>query len=86
MEKIVIKQMCPPVTSLFNPNDEFIGFIHNEYELNDVRLQIQKHKLDGYYVLFNDIKIWIDEDGGIDQWEDGFYDTTTKQLNELLGI
>jgi len=69
---------------LYNPNDEFIGVISTEHQLHDVRIQIKHKQLENYYLMFNDVKIWIDRDGRIDFWPTGFFDRTEHQLMELL--
>jgi hypothetical protein len=44
-----------------------------------LRCQIAEQKLNGYYLIFNDQKISIENNGKIINWVNGLYDT-----NELL--
>lgn len=55
---------------------------------NNIRMQIKAKQLEGYTVVLVGSKTVakIDIDGGIDRWPAGLFDTTTKQLNYLLGI
>lgn len=50
MEDVIkINAIIEPVCPLFNPEGCWIGDITSELQLNDVRLQIKKAKLEGYY-------------------------------------
>lgn len=69
---------------LYDPNGNLIGTIKNEYSFNDVRIQIMKQRLEGYYVVFNDYRIDIDVDGRLDSFPEGFYDILENQYDELL--
>lgn len=65
-----------------------IGTISTELELNDVRLQIARQKLNGYYIIFCNgdglQEISIRPDGSLSSWPDGFFDIKQKQLRELV--
>lgn len=65
-----------------------IGAISTELELNDVRLQIAKQRLNGYYIIFYNgdglQEISILQDGSLSSWPYGFFDTQQKQLKELV--
>lgn len=37
---------------LYNPEGKLVGIIKNELAFNDVRLQIQRKKLEGYYFVY----------------------------------
>jgi hypothetical protein len=57
----------------------------NEYEFNDIRIQIKKEQAEGFYVLLNDIQYFIDKDGRIIDWpKEGLFNTINDQLEELL--
>jgi hypothetical protein len=62
----------------FDGDGNSIGFL-NEHENLDLRCQIAEQKLNGYYLIFNDQKISIENNGKIINWVNGLYDT-----NELL--
>lgn len=70
-------------------NNEKIGVIETELQLNDIRCQIKEQKLEGYYILFtqndNTIQINITEYGTLDNWPSGFFGTCEKQLMFLCG-
>lgn len=83
--EIVIKRYPVQTVELFTPNDISLGFV-NEHELTDVRVQIARNKLGGYYLLFNDTKIFIDTKGKINNWVDGLFDTQELLLGELFRI
>lgn len=71
---------------LYNHHDELLGFVWNEIEFNDIRIQIKSQNVKGYYFVYNERKIEIDPDGNIDKWPDGFFDTAHKQLEILTGF
>ena len=60
--------------------------ITNEYELNDLRIQIAKEKAIGFQVEFEEDRIDILPDGTLSKWPNGFYDTATSQLAELFKV
>lgn len=39
---------------LYNPQGKLIGIIKNELAFNDIRIQIYKNKLEGYYIIWKD--------------------------------
>jgi predicted ATPase len=82
---IQVNKITPQTVELFNPQGESMGFI-NEYEFNDIRIQIQKEKAEGYYLIFNNEACIIDKNGRVDYWPDGFFDLFDKQLDQLLGL
>jgi hydrogenase maturation factor len=67
-----------------------IGLISNQLQLNDVRLQIAKQKLSGYYIIFHNGKglqaINIRPDGSLSRWPSGFFDANEKILAEIVRI
>ncbi len=72
---------------LYAPDGTHIGHIPNQYTFNDVRIQIKKNKLSGYYVLWVNKegiaeKIDIDVNGRL-FFPDGFYDLFISQLRQL---
>ena len=72
---------------LFYNSDE-IGLISNQLQLNDIRLQVAKQKLSGYYIIFANHEglqeIAIRPDGSLSIWPEGFFDILEKQLMELV--
>jgi hypothetical protein len=82
-EVIHINKITPQTVEVFTPADRSMGFV-NEYEFNDLRIQIKEHKLDGYYLMFNNIKHTIDKDGRVDTWSKGFFDLHEHQLMKII--
>ena len=80
---IKINRIEPQVVELFNPEDISMGFI-NEYEFNDICIQIKQQKLDGYYCIYNNEIFRINNDGRSNDWFEGFFDTIEKQYSKLL--
>lgn len=81
-----IKRISAERCDLYNSKNEVLGTIYNEYELNDIRIQIAKDKLEGYYVKWKNQVIPIEKDGKILTWPAGFYDLQEKQLAELFKL
>lgn len=73
-----------PITFLYNPQNELLGAIKSELELAHIRVQICQQKLSGYYLLFENERIYIDNDGRIADWKEGFYDQLTDLLMGLM--
>jgi hypothetical protein len=66
-------------------DDKFnsIGFL-NEFESLDLRCQIAEQKIEGYYLIFNGLKINIESDGKISNWPNGLYDINENLLARLF--
>lgn len=84
--EIEIKDIEVPSVELYNSNNELIGVVKNEHSANDVRIQIAKRSLQGYYFKWNEKRIDISEDGEISNFPVGLWDNTQRQLAELFKI
>jgi len=82
---IKVNKITPFTCEFFTPEGKSLGFL-NEYEFNDLRVQIKNESAEGYYAMYNETKILIDKDARIGLWFEGFYDTIEKQLSQLLGF
>lgn len=80
---IKINKIEPQLVELFAPDDSPLGFI-NEYEFNDIRVQIAQQKASGYYILFNNKKIIIEPTGRLHDWPNGMFDLQCKQFAEIF--
>lgn len=81
---IKINEIVEPVSKLYDKDDKLVGEITSLLQLDDIRIQIKKEKVSGYYVIWNDQKIRIDKFGYLEDWPRGFYDNMDKQLDELI--
>lgn len=72
---------------LVGPDDVVIGEIISEASWLDVRLQIKKQKLEGYYFIWPNpngpIRIDIDKNGH-GCWPDGFFDQCDEYYFHLV--
>ena len=82
---VVINKIEEPTVSLFTPNGVLVGEITSDLQLNDVRLQIKRQNLEGYYIEYEEEKILISSSGRL-KGRKGLYDLMDKQLEELLGF
>ncbi len=82
---IQVNKITPQTAELFNPQGESMGFL-NEYEFNDIRIQIMREKAEGYYFMFEGEACVIDKNGRLDYWPEGFFDIYDKQLSKLIGL
>lgn len=82
-EVVHINRITPQTVEVFTPADRSMGFV-NEYEFNDLRVQIAKNELEGYYVLHNNEKLFISSDGHLSNWGTGMFDVIETQLSELF--
>lgn len=82
-EVVHINRITPQTVEVFTPANRSMGFV-NEYEFNDLRVQIAEHKLEGYYVMYNNIKHPIDQNGRIENWSQGLFDLFEIQLSKIF--
>lgn len=80
---IKIKKIEPVVWPVYDPDDDSVGVL-NVFELNDLRIQIAKEQVSGYYVMFGDRRIDIRPSGVLTAWPNDFFDQYETQLRELL--
>ena len=86
MKTVKINKFIEPTCKLYNQEGE-IGDIESELSLNDVLVQIKQQKLNGYYIMFDNNRINISDDGKVDAQPKGFYgDKIEEQLTYLLGF
>ena len=88
-----LNRIQPPVVAVYHDELGFIGSA-NEYEFNDLRIQIKKHKEEGYFVRvvdtsqgFNAIgedAYYIAKDGGVPDWPDDLFPLIEEQLQQLM--
>ena len=89
---IKINKIKETTCVLLDPDGDEVGIIESCLQLNDVRLQIMRKKLEGYKILWFDKKhrqetiIYIDKTGYLDNWYAGFFDEWDIQLEELIGL
>lgn len=69
----------------FDPEGNSLGFL-NEIENLDLRYQIAKENAIGYYIIFEDKKINIDNNGNCDEWPKGMYDQMLPIFCKLIEI
>lgn len=80
---IQINKIKPFKCKAYSPEGKYLGLL-NEYEFNDLRIQIKEQQIFGYYMLFNNEKILIDKNGSCENWPNGFYDLIGLQLFKIL--
>jgi hypothetical protein len=80
---IQINKIIPPTLEVYEPNGNLIGTV-NEYEFLDLRVQIKKLQLSGYYLIFNFKKVRIDRNGELEEYPIGLLDTMTNFYCELI--
>jgi hypothetical protein len=68
MNTIKIRQYTPPQLSVFDFNDQFIGFINHYEEFKSLQNDIFNNAITGYYATYGEHKIIFTEFGyvGID--------------------
>lgn len=83
---ITPKKITPYTCEAFDPQGKSLGFL-NDFEFNDLRIQIGKEKASGYYMKMKDGTVCnINHDGRVENWPSGFYDLYEIQLSDLLRI
>lgn len=64
-------------------NDQYLGEV-NEYEFNDLRIQIVQEQATGYWVAFEGERLDIQPSGCLSRWPIGLFSIIEKQLGELV--
>ena len=81
---VIIHNSLDPEVKLFDPKGNFVGIIKNITALYDVKLQIKKLGIRGYYMYYGDQRINVDQNGEFDVYPQGFYDAFTDSAAELI--
>ncbi len=65
-------------------------FTQSEHVLNGFRVRLKNKTINSLKIIYfkNDViyNIKVDENGGIDDWADDFFDQTNKDFKELFGF
>jgi len=80
---IKINRVKPDPADIFF-NGEYFGFVSNDYEFADLRLQIKEAKATGFTVRFNGVESVITAGGNVIDWPPGLFDLLTDQLRNLV--
>lgn len=80
---IQVKKIVPPTVDIYDPNDTFLGTV-NEYEFLELRVQIKKAQVSGYYFKTNGKKVRIDKNGTLEEYPIGVLDTMSGFYCELI--
>jgi len=80
---IQVNRIRPQEVEFYDPKGNFLGMV-NEYEFNDVRLQICKENVEGYYCMFEGKRMDIDSNGKCNRGSVDFFDLQLKQLGNLF--
>lgn len=81
--KIKVNKIEPFKAQAYDSKGRLLGLL-NEYEMNDLRIQIAQNRAEGYFMVYKGEKIPIDKEGKIKSWPIGFYDLIEDQLAELF--
>ena len=84
MSRIKINKIKETTAELYGPRGGHIGTITSELQLNDIRIQIMKQNLSGYYIIWENRQIFINRDGRLHEWPVGFFDIEENQLYTLM--
>jgi len=80
---VQINKIIPPTLEVYAPNGELLGEV-NEYEFLDIRVQIKKSQVSGYYLQFKGKKVRIDRNGELEEYPIGLLDTMTGYYMDLI--
>lgn len=84
ISKIKIKTILPETVEVFSEKGNSLGKL-NEMEFLDLRCQIKKYKIRGFYIYYDAEKIYIKKDGLLSKYVPIFVDSIYK-YNYLLGM
>ena len=80
---IEVKKIPIQTVAHYDPNDNFLGFLTEE-ESTDLRTQIAEEKVEGYYLIYNNIKYNIKNSGQLESWPEGLYDSIIESLSKIF--
>jgi len=83
---IKINDIKDPAVDLYDPEGNKVGTIETMLQFDDVRLQILKQEVSGYYVIWEGEKIEINKDSTLNRWPNGMFDVTEKMLAEMIHL
>lgn len=78
-----VKKIIPQTVEVFDNEGNSLGML-NEFEFNEIRIQIKEQGLEGCYAMFEGEKIFIDRDGRVNNWPEGFFDLLDDQFTRLF--
>lgn len=82
---VKLNKIEPQIVEVYHVEEGLIGKL-NQYEFNDLRVQICREQVIGYFVFFNERSYPIDANGRISGWPKGLFDLFDEQLEQLLTI
>ena len=90
-KKIIIRKINETTCTLYDPEDNCIGLIDNMLSFTDVRVQIKKASVSGYYIKWVaedgvKFKIEILKSGRMAEYPNGLFDEWDNFLDEILDI
>jgi len=80
MTNVKFNKIEPQTVEVWNA-DGFFGMA-NEYEFNDIRIQIKENKDPNFYIMFRGTSYQINTDGRL-EWPNGLFDMIIDQLRKL---
>jgi len=82
---IQVNKIVPQTVEFFAPDETSLGWL-NQYEFNDLRVQIMQSQVEGYTFEFENEIFDIDKDGRLPLWPKGFFEVIDEQLRKLIGF
>lgn len=80
---IQIRKIYPEPADIYL-NGEYFGTVENDYEFNDLRIQIKQAAATGFSVRFKNVESPINENGRVLNWSNGLFDIFDRQLDILI--
>jgi len=81
--EIKVNKIEPQTLEHFDKDDKSLGFL-NEYEHNDLRIQIAENEIEGIYLMYNDIKVRITKGATFINIPNGVYDLSANQAVQII--
>ena len=79
-----VKRIIPQTVEFYSVNDGFICDI-NEYEFNNIKIELKKNNEEGYFCKFNGEKVFFSKNGTFHKPK-GMFDLFDDQLDILLDL
>ena len=87
IEEIQIERYVPQRVQWYKNDGTYLGEVHNEHELNKLRIQLVENDLtQDCYFMWLDIKMTMGAGGDLNKWPRGMYDQVNQDMCTLFKL
>jgi len=83
---IKVRQYTPQQIKLYDPSNNFVGYVNNEIEFLNVIIDIVTLGLEGYYFFYGSIQMNIRRDGTVENMPFDLYTKSSELKYKFLEL